>query len=109
MKLANIIIQVSPTEENDHSSSDESDIEVVNPADDAFQRRKTQKANFEALSATTIPLPPSLEANVFPGLPSGLMTATRSSNRPRRPSYLRQDCFLLKVNSRARWTHGSIR
>ncbi|KAL4784926.1 hypothetical protein BJX76DRAFT_367226 [Aspergillus varians] len=38
-------------EDKDHYSSDESDIQIISPAQDASQRRKTQKANFEALLA----------------------------------------------------------
>ncbi|KAL2864678.1 putative RNA helicase/RNAse III [Aspergillus lucknowensis] len=37
--------------EKDHSSSDESQIEIISPAQETSQRRKAQKANFEALLA----------------------------------------------------------
>ncbi|KAL4802295.1 hypothetical protein BDV18DRAFT_164119 [Aspergillus unguis] len=42
---------VSPTEDIEHSSSDESEVEFVNPVQESLQRRNTQKANFEALLA----------------------------------------------------------
>ncbi|KAL2783565.1 hypothetical protein BJX66DRAFT_349313 [Aspergillus keveii] len=37
--------------DRDHSSSDESRVEIISPAQEVSQRRQTQKANFEALLA----------------------------------------------------------
>ncbi|KAL5341579.1 hypothetical protein BJX70DRAFT_405806 [Aspergillus crustosus] len=42
---------VSSAQDRDHSSSDESEIEVISSAQETSQRRKHQKANFEALLA----------------------------------------------------------
>ncbi|KAL4887487.1 hypothetical protein BJY04DRAFT_212522 [Aspergillus karnatakaensis] len=42
---------VSSAPDRDHSSSDESEIEVISPAQNTTQRRKLQKENFEALLA----------------------------------------------------------
>ncbi|KAL4796050.1 hypothetical protein BDV19DRAFT_398514 [Aspergillus venezuelensis] len=45
---------VDSIDDKDHTSSDESEIEVIAPAQNAFQRQKAQKANFEALLAQRV-------------------------------------------------------
>ncbi|KAL4937415.1 hypothetical protein BDV06DRAFT_226972 [Aspergillus oleicola] len=45
---------VTSIDDKEQSSSDESEIEVIAPAQDASQRRKNQKANFEALLAKRV-------------------------------------------------------
>ncbi|KAL4956056.1 hypothetical protein BDW69DRAFT_181948 [Aspergillus filifer] len=45
---------VDSIDDKDHSSSDESELKVIAPAQDAFQRKRAQKANFEALLAQRV-------------------------------------------------------
>jgi phage-related baseplate assembly protein len=80
-------LKVSPAEDLDCSSSDESESEVIAPTQDASQRRLIQKARFEALSVTGARCAYYLRANTLLASLILLLPTTRKSKLPMSPKY----------------------
>lgn len=99
---------MSSIEEQDRLSSDESDIEIISPIEDVSQRRRTQKANFEALSVTETHRC-LLKVNVLLDSLSVSILAMKESSPFRVPRRLQLDCLHPKITSRARSTLENTR
>lgn len=100
-RLLTVYFKVSSIEDKDSLSSDESEVEVISPTEDASQRRKNQKASFEALLVTNARRCIQLKAD-FLDLPSGLIPVTRELSPLKIPRYRQLDCSHRKITNRAR-------
>lgn len=100
-RMLTVYFKVGSVEDKDSLSSDESEIEIISPIEDASQRRKTQKANFEALSVTETHRFLLLKVNILLDSLSGLIPVMRELSLCKIPRYLPLDSLHPKITSRA--------